>query len=343
MENELLGIGRLAALSGLTVSAIRFYDSADVLKPTWVDPVSGYRSYSRNQVGPARLIARLRRISLPLDDIRTVLAEPALAGLVLDAHLARLQAGLADARREISVVRRLLTNTEMPMTSFTLPAAPVVRALREVRYAVGTDPELTRLHGVFLDSEPGALRVVATDRYRLATKTIPVTEELDVHLLLPARAVDALIASDRDGTLTVAVAGGHITVTGAGLDLEAHLPEVDFPAYRSWLELGSHQVPVDAARLRKALAEAPVEERTTDGWTYQVSRISVGMGGVEVANSADPDATVIGVNREFLLQALAAGDQLTLGLDSPIAPLAIRHPDDGTCSILMPVRLDQPA
>ena len=50
------------------------------------------------------------------------------------------------------------------------------------------------------------------------------------------------------------------------------------------------------------------------------------------------------MNREFLLQALDAGDQLVLGLDDPIAPLAIRNPDpDRAQSILMPVRLDQPA
>jgi DNA polymerase III sliding clamp (beta) subunit (PCNA family) len=50
------------------------------------------------------------------------------------------------------------------------------------------------------------------------------------------------------------------------------------------------------------------------------------------------------VNRDFLLQALQGGSQLTLGIDDPIAPLAIRDPDrDGTVSILMPVRLDQPA
>ena len=49
----------------------------------------------------------------------------------------------------------------------------------------------------------------------------------------------------------------------------------------------------------------------------------------------------VGVNREFLLQALDAGDQLTLGLDGPIAPLAIRNPDrDGGLALLMPVRLD---
>lgn len=47
MENELLGIGRLASLSGLPVSALRFYDGAEVLRPAMVDPATGYRFYSR--------------------------------------------------------------------------------------------------------------------------------------------------------------------------------------------------------------------------------------------------------------------------------------------------------
>ena len=49
----------------------------------------------------------------------------------------------------------------------------------------------------------------------------------------------------------------------------------------------------------------------------------------------------IGVNREFLLQALdGASGQLVLELDGPISPLALRdpaRPDD--VSLLMPIRL----
>lgn len=43
MENELLGIGKVSALSGLPVSALRFHDGAGVLPPAAVDPSSGYR------------------------------------------------------------------------------------------------------------------------------------------------------------------------------------------------------------------------------------------------------------------------------------------------------------
>ena len=346
MENELLGIGRLASLSGLPVSALRFYDGAGVLPPSMVDPSSGYRFYLSSQVVQARLVAHLRRVGLRLDDIRTVVADPARAASILAAHLRRLEAGLADARREISMVHQLLNSQEITMTRCTLPATDLIRALSEVRYAICEDPDQPRLNGVFLDSEPDRVRVVATDRYRLATSTVPTTEQSHLHLLLPTAAVDELLAGDHTGSLDVVVADGTITMSGNGGTVRAQVPDIDFPSYRSWLDLGRREVPVDAAALRAALDAGTTETRTrdNDGVAYDVSRLSVTARGVEVGTSDDPDALVIAVNREFLLQALEAGDQLTLGLDDPIAPLAIRNPDrDGTLSILMPVRLDQPA
>src|SRR3712207_8334550 len=92
----------MARESGLTVSALRFYDGAGVLVPARKDPRSNYRWYSDDQVLTARLIARLRRVGLPLADICLVLAhrrEPSVLDRVLGAHLTRLEDGLADARR----------------------------------------------------------------------------------------------------------------------------------------------------------------------------------------------------------------------------------------------------
>ncbi len=346
MEIELLGIGQMASLSGLPVSALRFYDGAGVLAPSKVDPASGYRFYQRSQVASARLVAHLRRVGLPLDEVRTVLAEPANATLILNAHLARLEAGLVDARREISVVHQLLETAETTMHRCTLPATELIQALRDVRHAICNDPDQPRLNGVYLDSEPAQLRVVATDRYRLATSTVPTSEQTQLHLLLPTSAVDELLAGDHTGPLDIVVDAGTITLSGDGGTIEAQIPDVDFPSYRTLLGLGRRQMPVNAAALRASLSAGTTQTRTrdNDGVAYDVSLLSITTNEVQVGASEEPDAVVIGVNRDFLLQALKAGDQLTLGLDDPIAPLAIRNPArDGTLSILMPVRLDQTA
>lgn len=346
MENELLGIGRLASLSGLPVSALRFYDRVGVLPPSVVDPSSGYRYYAPDQVVDARLVAHLRRVSLPLEDIRRVVADPSAAGPVLAAHLRRLEAGLADARREISHVHRLLEHPETTMHPCTLPAADLQRALRDVRFAMCDDPDQPRLHGVLLDGGRDRVRLVATDRYRLATSAVATSASTGLHVVVPAGAVDELLAADLTGSVEVTVVDGAVTFTSGATTVHAEVPDVDFPSYEGLLDHGHRTVPVDARVLRTALRAGPTEPhvREDDGVTYDVSRLSIGADGVRVGPSEDPDAVVVAVNRDFLLQALQDGDQLTLGLDDPIAPLAIRDPArDGTMSVLMPVRLDQPA
>ena len=49
VENTLLGIGEMSRRSGLTVSALRFYDGAGLLVPAYVEPASGYRRYRDDQ------------------------------------------------------------------------------------------------------------------------------------------------------------------------------------------------------------------------------------------------------------------------------------------------------
>ena len=51
---DLVSIGRFAALSGLTVKALRLYDKRGVLRPALVDFETGRRYYSLAQVAAAR-------------------------------------------------------------------------------------------------------------------------------------------------------------------------------------------------------------------------------------------------------------------------------------------------
>jgi hypothetical protein len=66
VESDMRSIGETARASGLSVSALRFYDRAGVLVPALVDPENGYRWYSEPQVDQARLVAGLRRVGMPV-------------------------------------------------------------------------------------------------------------------------------------------------------------------------------------------------------------------------------------------------------------------------------------
>ncbi|HTZ43916.1 MAG TPA: hypothetical protein VMB79_08620, partial [Jatrophihabitans sp.] len=160
-------------------------------------------------------------------------------------------------------------------------------------------------------------------------------------LLLPVELVDRLIAglAGQDGAVTITRAAGDLRFGCAGKEIAGIELALDFPDYRRLTARAAGvEVPVDVPALRTALASAPVATRTreNDGASYPLVVLAIAPDGVRVAADGD-----VGVNREFLLQALDAGDQLMLQLDGPTGPLTFRDPDrDGALSMLMPVRLD---
>lgn len=61
-----LTIGEFARRSMLSPKALRLYDRQGLLVPAEIDPENRYRRYRESQLADARLIARLRRLDMPL-------------------------------------------------------------------------------------------------------------------------------------------------------------------------------------------------------------------------------------------------------------------------------------
>lgn len=335
-------IGAIARESGLSISALRFYDSAGVLRPARVDPVTGYRWYTAGQVGQARLIAALRRVNMPLTDICEVLAarhDPIAASRLLDQHLRRLEDGLTDARRQLNTARDLLDQQEKPMTTMTVLGADLADALAAVRFAVSDDPEFPALCGVLFDYDGGTLRLVASDRYRLALATVRTKHQHGpaVQAIAPLSLINERMAVDEEIPMRLDPDGVSIS--------DAHATAVDaaFPDYQRLLQTTpAHQITITTADLLHRLTTGPTRAmvQAPDNLPHEVSVVLLTDDTIDVLEHDHPDA--VGFNREFLLEAIDAGgaDQLVLALDGPISPLVILdpdHPDD--MSLLMPTRL----
>ena len=356
-------IGEMARDSGLSVSALRFYDGAGVLVPARVDPASGYRWYAAGQLDEARLLARLRRAGMPVADIRLVLAgwssaDTDLVLKLLQAHLRRLELGLSDARSEFSAVRALLECRESPMSSqpttpvrLAVRASALAAALDAVRFAASTDPELPMLGGVLFDIDGEALRLVATDRHRMSVAQADTTGHGGprVQVIVPSPLADAMRALlGGDASVQLTMDGDRVALEAGDRQAAGRCLDNDFPDYRRILRVpAGRRVLVDVPTFRKAVQTGPVrvsEAREHDGLSRDLSMLDITDDGtLTVCDDGDADQGHVAVNREYLLHALDAGaaDQLILELGAPTAPLAIRRTDtEDTFSILMPVRLD---
>ena len=124
-----LSIGDFSRATHLTVKTLRHYHRIGLLEPADVDPHTGYRRYTTDQIPTAQVIRRFRDLDMPLEDIQAVLAAPDLAtrNARLTAHLDRLEEALGRTRRAVGSLRDLLA-----------PAAPAAPAAIEPRSVPAT-------------------------------------------------------------------------------------------------------------------------------------------------------------------------------------------------------------
>ena len=124
---ELLTIGAFARAARLTPKALRLYDELGLLRPAAVDPESAYRLYDPEQLDRARLIARLRRVGMPLAEIRTVTdLDPVAAAAAVTAYWQRVRTDTASRARQVALLVEHLSGRGTTMTV-------------TIRYATGLD------------------------------------------------------------------------------------------------------------------------------------------------------------------------------------------------------------
>ncbi len=119
--------GEFAAMTGLSIEALRLYDERGVLRPATVDPSTGHRSYASAQLRRAQVLGFLRQTSLGLDDLR---ADP--------ADVTALRERVAHARRledfTLEVAERLQNSTPelLEPTTRTMPETSWVGLVRTI-------------------------------------------------------------------------------------------------------------------------------------------------------------------------------------------------------------------
>jgi DNA-binding transcriptional MerR regulator/effector-binding domain-containing protein len=105
-----LSIGDFSRATQVSIKTLRKYHESGLLEPAWVDPSSGYRHYSVEQISIAQLIRRFRSLEMPLLEIRSVLSASDLKtrNELISAHLLRLESNLIKTQSAVASLRNLI-------------------------------------------------------------------------------------------------------------------------------------------------------------------------------------------------------------------------------------------
>jgi DNA-binding transcriptional MerR regulator len=105
-----LAIGDFSRATHLTVKTLRHYHETGLLEPAQIDPQTGYRRYTTEQIPVAQIIKRFRDLDMPLIEIRAVLSAPNVQARndLIAAHLKRLENDLARTNAAVASLRNLL-------------------------------------------------------------------------------------------------------------------------------------------------------------------------------------------------------------------------------------------
>jgi DNA-binding transcriptional MerR regulator len=107
---DLLAIGDFARATHLSVKTLRRYHDLGLLVPATVDPRSGYRRYSTEQIPIGHVVRRFRDLDMPLERIRAVLDARDLPtrNRLIAQHLGRLEDALNRTHAAVASLRDLL-------------------------------------------------------------------------------------------------------------------------------------------------------------------------------------------------------------------------------------------
>ncbi|MCW2605623.1 MAG: dnaN [Frankiales bacterium] len=262
----------------------------------------------------------------------------------------------------------------MPTTAGSLESDVFAAAVAQVAVAAGRVDTLPQLTGVRVEIEGDQLTLAATDRYRLAVRTLswnPTDSSVSAVALVPAKTLaDTAKALTGGPEVTLALSSGSagdgmIGFEGAGRRTTTRLIDGEFPKYRALLP--------DTSAATAEVATAPFVEAVkrvqlvsvVAARNAPVVRLSFSADGVVLEAGGQDDAQAserlecvwegepmsIAFNPSYLLDGLSAvdSDTTTLSFTAPSRPAVLTGAKDtgagGAGSpasyryLLMPVRL----
>jgi DNA polymerase-3 subunit beta len=240
---------------------------------------------------------------------------------------------------------------------FTVNKAAFIETVDRVAPSASRDETRPVLTGVLIHFAKAAVRMVATDSYRLSVQETSLDSSVrtPVELITPARTLLELsrIASGaREDKITILPTENQILFEVGGISLVSRLIDGQFPNYRQLIpETFDHEVAVDHDELLEAVRRVgllaqkntPLRMRFSDN-TLSISAESQDVGKAQETMPVQysGEDLEIGFNPEFLEAGVAAVKEplVYLRFISPLRPGLVKGAGDDFQYLVMPIRLN---
>ena len=242
----------------------------------------------------------------------------------------------------------------IPDAAGTIDASVLRDAINQVTPAAGKDGTLAMLTGVRVDITGDRMVLAATDRYRLAARTLtwqPEKPDITAGILIPATTLHDLAKGLHPGPATIGLTDALASVTNDGRTTTTRLLDPDFPKYEKFFEGNFSATAVaDSGALAAVIKRvAVIAERNTPvrlAFTTGAVRVHAGSGDIgrgseELPVDYDGQPLEIAFNPPYILDALAAfrSSHVHLRMQTPVKPAVLTaEGDPGYQHLVMPLR-----
>ncbi len=241
---------------------------------------------------------------------------------------------------------------------FTVKAKDFKQAIREVVFASSMNTTRPVLSGVFFLIEKDKMKMVATDSYRLAEKTMTIKKPSgDIKCIIPAKTIIELgfildtLKDDED--VDVVISKNQVLFTVGAIKLISRLIEGQFPNYEQIIPKSSKTkiyFEVDAFTLvlkrinifAKENNNKVIFKSSKDSVVVTTDTTQYGEGEVTLKNKTEGENNEIALNSQFILDVLnnVGCDEVILEMGEKITPVIMRPKDRSDyVHIIMPLKI----
>lgn len=240
----------------------------------------------------------------------------------------------------------------------TLQAKDLKEAIKQVVFAAAINTTRPILAGVYFTVDKSELKIVATDSYRLAEKTIKISKSSgDIKCIIPAKTIlelgSILDSLKNDNEVEITISKNQVLFSVGEVKLISRLIEGQFPNYEQIIPKGtktSITLDINAFSLVLKRINLFAKENNnkvilkTIGGNMEITTETTqyGEGEVKLKTKIEGEDGEIALNSQFILDVLGniGGDEITFKIGEKITPVIItpKEKNDYT-HIIMPLKI----